>query len=56
VSRRRRILIVGAGISGIQQAILLLKDGHRLEDIHIFDALEGFGGVWKKNTDNSGHC
>jgi hypothetical protein len=47
---RRKKIIVGAGICGIQQAILLLIDGHKLQDMMILDALDGFGGVWRKNT------
>ncbi|OAL45651.1 FAD/NAD(P)-binding domain-containing protein [Pyrenochaeta sp. DS3sAY3a] len=48
--RRKKVIIVGAGINGIQQATLLLKDGYvGLKDMHIFDALEGYGGVWQKN-------
>jgi hypothetical protein len=46
----KKIIVVGAGICRIQQAILLLKDGHKLQDMMIFDALDGFGGVWRKNT------
>ena len=48
--RRKKVIIVGAGINGIQQATVLLKDGYvGLDDMHIFDALEGYGGVWQKN-------
>jgi hypothetical protein len=47
---RKKLIIVGASICGIQQAILLFKDGHKLQDMMIFDALGGFGGVWRKNT------
>lgn len=51
VSRRKRVIIVGAGINGIQQATTLLRDGCvTLSDIQIFDALDGYGGVWKKNV------
>lgn len=50
LSRRKRVIIVGAGINGIQQATVLLDDGNvKLNDIHIFDALGGYGGVWQKN-------
>ncbi|KAK4946331.1 hypothetical protein LTR10_014529 [Elasticomyces elasticus] len=50
LQRRRKVIIVGAGINGIQQATLLLKDGYvKHQDIQIFDALEGYGGVWQKN-------
>jgi hypothetical protein len=50
IERRKKVIIVGAGINGIQQASILLKDGYvGHQDIHIFDALEGYGGVWQKN-------
>jgi len=49
-SQRRKIIIVGAGICGIQQASVLLRNGEtKLEDLVIFDALNDFGGVWQKN-------
>lgn len=48
--RRKRVIIVGGGINGVQQATTLLRDGCvKTSDIHIFDALEDFGGVWQKN-------
>lgn len=48
--RQKRFIIVGAGISGIQQATVLLRDGHlNHNDIQLFDALNGYGGVWNKN-------
>lgn len=48
--RRKKVIIVGAGINGVQQATLLLRDGYvKHQDIQIFDALEGYGGVWQKN-------
>ncbi|KAI8935360.1 hypothetical protein NX059_007944 [Plenodomus lindquistii] len=48
--RRKKVIIVGGGINGIQQASTLLRDGCvSLKDIQIFDALDGFGGVWQKN-------
>lgn len=51
LERCRKVIIVGAGVSGIQQAAVLLGDGQvQHEDIQVFDALDGFGGVWKKNT------
>ena len=51
VERQKRVIIVGAGVSGIQQATILLKQGIvEHEDIQIFDALDGYGGVWEKNT------
>ena len=45
--------IVSAGICGIQQAILLLRDGHSLEDSRVIRALERFVGVC---TDHSIYC
>jgi cation diffusion facilitator CzcD-associated flavoprotein CzcO len=50
LEHQKKIIIVGAGICGIQQGILLLKDEHKLKDMIIFDALDEFGGVWRKNT------
>jgi hypothetical protein len=50
-ARRKKVIIVGAGVNGVQQASTLLRDGCvSLDEIQIFDALEGFGGVWKKNN------
>lgn len=50
IHRQKRIIIVGAGVSGIQQASILTRDGHLShEDIMVFDALDGYGGVWNKN-------
>lgn len=50
-SRRRRVIIVGAGICGVQQASILLSDGNvKLQDIQMFDAMDDFGGVWRKNS------
>ena len=50
-SRRKKVIIVGAGVCGIQQASVLLNDGYvKLDEMAIFDALEDFGGVWMKNT------
>ncbi|KAK5309440.1 hypothetical protein LTR93_012223 [Exophiala xenobiotica] len=49
-TRRKRVIIVGAGVSGIQQATTLLRGGKvKHEDMAIFDALDGYGGVWQKN-------
>ncbi|KAH7084096.1 hypothetical protein FB567DRAFT_550129 [Paraphoma chrysanthemicola] len=48
--RRKKVVIVGGGINGIQQASILLQDGSvRLDDIQIFDTLDDNGGVWQKN-------
>lgn len=48
--RRKKVIIVGGGINGIQQASTLLKDGCvGLQDIRIFDVLDDYGGVWQKN-------
>ena len=50
MERRKKVIIVGGGINGIQQATILLKDGYvQHNDIQIFDALTGYGGVWQKN-------
>ncbi|EXJ68486.1 uncharacterized protein A1O5_08279 [Cladophialophora psammophila CBS 110553] len=50
LERRKKVIIVGAGINGIQQASILLRDGYvKLGDIQIFEALSGYGGVWQKN-------
>ncbi|KAH7082310.1 hypothetical protein FB567DRAFT_605627 [Paraphoma chrysanthemicola] len=49
-ARRKRVIIVGGGINGIQQASTLLRDGCiGTKDMQIFDALDGYGGVWQKN-------
>ncbi|KAH7011037.1 hypothetical protein EDB80DRAFT_836645 [Ilyonectria destructans] len=49
-SCRKRVLIVGAGITGIQQAAILLDETPiKREDMVIVDAQEGYGGVWAKN-------
>jgi hypothetical protein len=48
--RRKKVIIVGGGINGIQQATILLRDGCvGRNDIQIFDALDDYGGVWQKN-------
>jgi hypothetical protein len=47
---RKRVLIVGAGITGIQQAAILLDETPiKHEDMIIVDAQEGYSGVWAKN-------
>lgn len=47
---QKKVIIVGAGISAIQQAAVLISEGHvKRDDIQILDALDGFGGVWQKN-------
>ncbi|KIW81112.1 hypothetical protein Z517_04135 [Fonsecaea pedrosoi CBS 271.37] len=46
----KKVILVGAGVSGITKAALLLK--HKaisLEDLVIFDVQANFGGVWEKN-------
>lgn len=51
LSRRKKVIIVGAGINGIQQASTLLRDGCVTHmDIQLFDVLDGYGGVWNKNA------
>lgn len=48
--RRKKVIVVGGGINGIQQATVLLNDGYvNLDQIQMFDALDGYGGVWQKN-------
>lgn len=48
--RRKRLIIVGAGVSGIQQASTLLKQKVlKHGDMQIFDAQSNYGGVWEKN-------
>lgn len=48
--RRKRVIIVGGGINGIQQASILLQSGSvEHNDIQIADALDDYGGVWQKN-------
>ncbi|KAJ5773450.1 hypothetical protein N7457_008346 [Penicillium paradoxum] len=47
---RRKVIIVGSGVCGMQQATSLLRDGKiKHKDMQIFDALSSFGGVWEKN-------
>ncbi|KAF4439161.1 FAD NAD(P)-binding domain-containing [Fusarium acutatum] len=47
---QRKVIIVGAGITGIQQAAVLLDDKVvKHDDIIIMDAQQGYGGVWQKN-------
>ncbi|KAJ4175676.1 hypothetical protein NW759_017637 [Fusarium solani] len=47
---QKKIIIVGAGISAIQQAAVLISEGIvNRDDIQLLDALDGFGGVWQKN-------
>lgn len=46
----KNVIIVGAGVSGITQAAMLLdKRIVTLDDLAIFDVQENFGGVWEKN-------
>lgn len=48
--RRKKVIIVGGGINGIQQASIFLENGSvGINDIQIFDTLDDFGGVWQKN-------
>ncbi|KAJ4152117.1 hypothetical protein NW765_017626 [Fusarium oxysporum] len=47
---QKKVIIVGAGISAIQQAAVLISEGIvKRDDIQLLDALDGFGGVWQKN-------
>ncbi|OQV07482.1 hypothetical protein CLAIMM_11909 [Cladophialophora immunda] len=49
--RRRRVIIIGGGVNGIQQATVLLRSGHiKHEDMVIFETMSEFGGTWVKNS------
>lgn len=43
-----RVLVIGAGISGLAMGIRLRKAG--FEDFTILDAADGLGGTWRVNT------
>jgi len=43
-----RILIIGAGISGILSAIKLQEAG--LDDFEIYEKADRLGGTWRENT------
>lgn len=46
----RNVILVGAGVSGITQAAMLLEKKIVAHDeIVIFDVQNNFGGVWEKN-------
>ena len=46
----KKVIIVGAGICGITQAGVLMRDKTlTLKDMMIFDVQKDFGGVWEKN-------
>lgn len=43
------MLIIGAGWSGIQNAVRMVEAGIPAEDIRIIDPADGFGGTWYWN-------
>jgi len=46
----RKVIMVGAGVSGITQAAMLLREkAIKHEDMVILDVQDNFGGVWDKN-------
>ncbi|PZD25530.1 NAD-binding-8 domain containing protein, partial [Pyrenophora tritici-repentis] len=48
--RQKKVIIVGAGIAGIQQATVLLRTSViKHDEMMIFDIQDGYGGVWNKN-------
>ena len=47
--RRLRVVVVGAGFSGIAMALALTRAGHG-EELLIVDAAPEFGGTWRDNT------
>ena len=46
-TRRLRVVIIGAGMSGILSAIKLREAGY--EDIRILEKAERLGGTWREN-------
>ncbi|MBO9531832.1 MAG: NAD(P)/FAD-dependent oxidoreductase [Solirubrobacteraceae bacterium] len=48
--RDARVLIVGAGVSGMTAAIALQKAGVRDDEVLIVDAGDEVGGTWRDNT------
>jgi cation diffusion facilitator CzcD-associated flavoprotein CzcO len=49
-----RILVIGAGMSGILMCIRLKKAGY--ENVSIFEKAEAVGGTWRDNTYPGLHC
>lgn len=46
----KNVILVGAGVSGITQAAMMLdKRTASHEDMVIFDVQDNYGGVWEKN-------
>ena len=48
VARDLRVIIVGAGISGIGTAVKLLRAG--FDNVTIFEKAASVGGTWRENT------
>ena len=46
---RCQILIIGAGLGGLQYAVRMVEAGVRPEDLRIVDPAGGFGGTWYYN-------
>lgn len=51
--RRPRVAVIGAGPGGIAMGTHLAEGGY---DFTIFDAADGFGGTWRKNTYPGAAC
>ena len=47
--RPLRVVVIGAGFSGIAMALAMKRAGHA-EELLIVDAAEDFGGTWRDNT------
>lgn len=47
------VAIIGAGPGGIAMGVRLAQDGY---DFTVFDAADGFGGTWRKNTYPGAAC
>lgn len=54
VNRQPRILIVGAGMSGMLMAIKLTEAG--LDNYHIYEKASEIGGTWRENTYPGAAC
>ena len=48
VSRKSRVVIIGAGMSGILTAIKLTEAGY--ENFSVYEKAERLGGTWRENT------
>ncbi len=49
-----RLLVIGAGMSGVLMAIKLKKAGY--ENIRVFEKADSVGGTWRDNTYPGLHC